>query len=574
MKFLFQLRRFRKHLGLVIDSFLIRSHDLFDKEWYLENNPDVAQAKLNPLYHYLMYGGFEGRNPGPSFYSRWYLDTYDDVRKAGLNPLIHYLRYGRKEGRESSPQFHQTEEAINMDLSLIRASGFFDEISYLENNPDVAQAKMDPLLHYLLYGGREGRNLAPYFYSKWYLNNYEDVKNSGMNPLVHYLKYGREQARRTKPWIFKLSGMYDYSQKTNKLVFEDVPERIYLKCPRVLGSFSGTLNEGEAACPRPYISLLEDAIIFGGASFVLSKEEIFLDDELVDFSSAEFGKKSSFVKLLPENSVMFENGKEPRLHIKEGILLSCGHDTNYFHWLIECLPKLLLIDDLNLYNDTPLIIPKGLHKNLLAALNRININNRQLIEIEPNSPCLVEQLIFPSALSRIVDRYEGSPIFNVDIVLSHKWLTRVSECLKSTVNYDKSPWRKIFLTRRKGLRAVGNLKELELMLLRQGFDIIELEGVSLEYQLELFSEASIIVAPTGAALTNMLFCQPGTKVIILMSNHETTNFYFWSNLGAVNNLDLTTIAGQRLFKLTDYWSVHDDYIIDSKLLLEEIKSYE
>ena len=77
----------------------------------------------------------------------------------------------------------------------------------------------------------------------------------------------------------------------------------------------------------------------------------------------------------------------------------------------------------------------------------------------------------------------------------------------------------------------------------------------------------MVVAPTGAALTNMLFCRPGTKVIIFMSNHETTNFYFWSNLGAINNLDITTIAGERLFKLTDYWSVHDDYVVDADLVL-------
>jgi capsular polysaccharide biosynthesis protein len=48
----------------------------------------------------------------------------------------------------------------------------------------------------------------------------------------------------------------------------------------------------------------------------------------------------------------------------------------------------------------------------------------------------------------------------------------------------------------------------------------------LDFQIKLFAQASMVVAPTGAALTNMLFCRPGTKVVIFMSNHETTNFYF------------------------------------------------
>ena len=231
------------------------------------------------------------------------------------------------------------------------------------------------------------------------------------------------------------------------------------------------------------------------------------------------------------------------------------------------------MDGLQQVKDVPLLIPTGLHKNLMTALERLNINNRQLIYIEQDSACRVGRLTFPSALSRIVDRYEGSPVFDVDIVLSHKWLTRVSERLRSNVERNRKPWRKLFLTRRKGYRSLGNRDELELLLLQHNFEIVELDGASLDFQLELFSQAAVIVAPTGAALTNMLFCQPGTKVIIFMSNHEVTNFYFWSNLGAINNLDITIIAGKRLFNLTNYWSVHDDYVVDAELVLEEIKKY-
>lgn len=80
---------------------------MFDKDWYLRNNPDVAQAAVNPMIHYLRHGGFEGRDPGPSFSNKWYLDAYEDVRKAGINPLAHYLRFGRREGRQIQPS-HNT----------------------------------------------------------------------------------------------------------------------------------------------------------------------------------------------------------------------------------------------------------------------------------------------------------------------------------------------------------------------------------------------------------------------------------------------------------------------------------
>lgn len=82
---------------------LIRTSGLFNETWYLSKNPDVAQAKVDPLFHYLQAGGFEGRDPGPDFSSSGYLGVYEDVKSSGTNPLVHYLKYGRDEGRERQP---------------------------------------------------------------------------------------------------------------------------------------------------------------------------------------------------------------------------------------------------------------------------------------------------------------------------------------------------------------------------------------------------------------------------------------------------------------------------------------
>ena len=81
----------------------IRTSHYFDQEWYLKNNEDVASSKIDPAIHYLKFGGFEGRDPGPDFSSNWYLQTYQDVRNARVNPLFHYLQSGRREGRSIRP---------------------------------------------------------------------------------------------------------------------------------------------------------------------------------------------------------------------------------------------------------------------------------------------------------------------------------------------------------------------------------------------------------------------------------------------------------------------------------------
>jgi len=79
---------------------LIRNSGLFDDAWYLAKYPDVAQAEMDPAFHYLRYGGFEGRDPSPQFSSQFYLDTYLDVRDSQINPLVHFLLFGKNEGRK------------------------------------------------------------------------------------------------------------------------------------------------------------------------------------------------------------------------------------------------------------------------------------------------------------------------------------------------------------------------------------------------------------------------------------------------------------------------------------------
>ena len=84
---------------------LILQSGLFDQEYYLKHNPDVAQAGVDPLRHFLRHGGFEGRKPHPDFDTTYYLQNYTDVQESSLNPLLHYLLYGNYEGRLPNRDF-------------------------------------------------------------------------------------------------------------------------------------------------------------------------------------------------------------------------------------------------------------------------------------------------------------------------------------------------------------------------------------------------------------------------------------------------------------------------------------
>lgn len=89
---------------------LVRQSDLFDGEWYLATYPDVAQMESfskAPQDHYLLFGGFEGRNPCPEFDTAYYLKQYPDVAQAKMTPLVHYLLFGRDEGRRIASSFNE-----------------------------------------------------------------------------------------------------------------------------------------------------------------------------------------------------------------------------------------------------------------------------------------------------------------------------------------------------------------------------------------------------------------------------------------------------------------------------------
>jgi hypothetical protein len=116
---------------------LIAGSGLFDRDWYLKNNPEVRRSGLDPILHYLKFGAAEGRNPNPLFDSDWYLQQYPDVRATSVNPLVHYLRHGAAEGRDPSP--------------------LFDSDWYLDQNSDVRASRVNPLTHYLQNGMAEGR---------------------------------------------------------------------------------------------------------------------------------------------------------------------------------------------------------------------------------------------------------------------------------------------------------------------------------------------------------------------------------------------------------------------------------
>jgi hypothetical protein len=120
-----------------------RIRRLFDSKFYLERYPDVRQAGMKPLWHYLRHGAAEGRKPHRLFEPDYYLSGCPEARTSA-NPLLHFVETG---GRLGNPH------------------PLFDCGAYLVAHPDVVQRGVNPLLHYIRQkkaarGGHVGQTLS------------------------------------------------------------------------------------------------------------------------------------------------------------------------------------------------------------------------------------------------------------------------------------------------------------------------------------------------------------------------------------------------------------------------------
>lgn len=85
------------------------------------------------------------------------------------------------------------------DYEVIRKSGLFDPAYYLATNPELAEQNIDPLLHYLEEGARQGRNPNPDFDADFYLRQCRERGEQPENPLLHFIRIGAARGFTKRP---------------------------------------------------------------------------------------------------------------------------------------------------------------------------------------------------------------------------------------------------------------------------------------------------------------------------------------------------------------------------------------
>ena len=191
---------------------------VFDADYYLKNNPDVAKWSNNDkdkaLQHFINYGMAEGRRGSEAFDVQSYYNEYPDLRAAYGTDLAryyeHYMSYGKSEGRHATGC--SKIKGLRTSSGGVDYAPVYDPGYYLSRNDDVEKAytkttnggvtMLDDsavLRHFINYGMAEGRRGSEAFDVHGYKTRYLDLRKAFGKNLkayyTHYLKYGLKERR-------------------------------------------------------------------------------------------------------------------------------------------------------------------------------------------------------------------------------------------------------------------------------------------------------------------------------------------------------------------------------------------
>ncbi len=322
-----------------------------------------------------------------------------------------------------------------------------------------------------------------------------------------------------------------------------------------------------------YVASLRNVIVIGGTRFVITVDGRLLHDEEAAHSGDDVSIKYAQASRVPGKLIRIDVKPRSDKSFVVGVHLMAESDINYFHFIVEILPRLKLLDFLEDYKTFPLLITKGLHENLLTLLSVVNDGGREIIELEPDVPYHVNHLIYPSDTASILNIY-GRLATKVEGTLSIVGLRRVREVVLAKADKPLLGRRRrqLYIRRGKKTRALVNEAAIEEMLIDQGFETVAIDDLSFWVQVKLFAASDIIVMPTGAAVTNVIWCMPGTRVLILTSDHPAMQHNIWQLLSEVSEAEVTFMRGPRANKVVGLYGVHDDFEIDVNALRSAVGS--
>ena len=275
------------------------------------------------------------------------------------------------------------------------------------------------------------------------------------------------------------------------------------------------------AFPRRFAYVINDVEICpdSGIIHVPPSGGLFVDDGTVFLQSA--GSLNFFFQWGIQDVM---RSAKP---IKEEKPVCAMPAIGYYHDMFEGIVRIVKARDA--FKDIKILVPASRPRYIDEMLELVDIKAEQIIVSD--SPVRVEKAVL---IPRWIDSGENlkEDVEELRRVLVDKL---PNECL----HVDN-----LYISRRKSRRPLANEHGVESFLANRGFKIAYFEDLPLIEQLKAVRSAKIIVAPHGAALSNLVVARPCTRVFEIMTQDYANSCY--GHLASSLGLDYTCIDADDL----------------------------
>ena len=428
-------------------------------------------------------------------------------------------------------------------------SFLFNTKNYIVTN-EIDITKCSALLHFLLVGSESQKS------SNFFRENLSDklLRDAALYKVAQMFRTRRKcwQTLVARHAIRFVHSFNDEESGTLKLRLRAIPflgniEKQHITCydrsfskKIAAPTFFNEIHPPRAldkAGNKPYSVRLQNAYAIGGLPLVLGKcsehffpeyaETVLKNKKNVYFSRAQGNGKIDFLTIT-----------KPTGSIDTAIILTDARSTNYYHWVIDTISRLIPLLENNEYSHYPIVVDAGLHGNMYEALAAL-VPNREIIKVRLLHSIKIKEAIYPSHICSCREQ-EFIELRNSIVLADIPRLKTMVKIIKQNMNIlPQEPRRKIFLTRGTGSRNCINSAEVTAYLQQSGFESVDCSKLNFSQQVQIFSEAKIIIAPTGAACTNMIFCNSGTQILTLHHGGHEKGIIIWQSLAAVSEVKLS-----------------------------------
>ncbi|TCS17440.1 glycosyltransferase 61 family protein [Caulobacter sp. BK020] len=193
---------------------------------------------------------------------------------------------------------------------------------------------------------------------------------------------------------------------------------------------------------------------------------------------------------------------------RAAVFLAWGGTFNYGHFVLDCLPSLVALDEQGLLERYPPIAPplKAWQRDLIAMTI-----GRPVREVKADLVSLGAAVHATS-----MDHYLHGP---------GDLLARTRARILAAAPGPRTSGRRLYFSRRShSMRVMVNEAALEAALRTRGFEIVRPERLRAADQIRMMREAQVVVGPTGAAMTNALFAPTGARIVEIQPRNFTSQW--------------------------------------------------